>query len=100
MADVLNLLGLAYRAGKLVFGEDTLNRMNKLNFLFIASDSSSKTIERYLKKVEYYDLPYSIAYDHTELSRALGKDNIHIVGIADRGFGQSIIKKIKEGSDG
>ena len=51
---VLNLLGLAKRAGKLVAGEDTvlnLLKQNKLKIVFVAADASEKQIDKFNKNV-------------------------------------------------
>lgn len=98
MDSVLSLLGLVYRAKKVVLGESVLESISKINFLFIASDASDKTKERYLKKCYFYKIPYSVEYNSDELSNAIGKSNCKIIGINNRGFAKSIQEKItKEG---
>lgn len=95
MDNILSLLGLIYRAKKLVLGEECLNHINDIKYLFIANDASLKTKERYIKKCNYYDIPYNDNYSYLDLSRALGKGNVKIVGIIDSGFTKSILNKIK-----
>ena len=50
MSEILNILGLAYKANKVILGKDCLNDFSKIKYLFIASDASTKTKERFLKK--------------------------------------------------
>ncbi|MDO4501459.1 MAG: 50S ribosomal protein L7ae [Erysipelotrichaceae bacterium] len=102
MDNVLSLLGLAYRANKLMFGETCLDNMQKVKFLFIALDASDKTKERYLRKCEYFKIPYTLKYSCEQLSTTLGKNTVKIVGITDKGFKDSLIKKLeaKEGLNG
>lgn len=94
MAEALKVLGLAYRARKLILGEEVLEQIKKVKLLFIASDISEKSRQRFLKKCHYYNIDYIDAYDTEELSRALGKDNVKIIGIIDAGFTKTILKKI------
>lgn len=82
----LSLLGLAYRANKLKFGESVLDNIKQIKYMFIAYDASEKTKERYLKKCSYYNIPYSIDYSCKQLSNSVGKGTIKIIGTTDNGF--------------
>ena len=92
MADKLNTLGLAYRARKAVLGEEVLNRIDKVKLLFIASDISEKSRERYEKKCHYYKIDHIDEYSGEQLSLALGKNNVKVVGILDKGFKDALLK--------
>ncbi|MBQ1347617.1 MAG: 50S ribosomal protein L7ae, partial [Erysipelotrichaceae bacterium] len=74
MADMLNTLGLAYRAKKVVLGEEVLNRIDKVKLMFIASDISEKSRERYEKKCHYYRIDHIDEFCGEQLSAALGKN--------------------------
>ena len=101
MDNVLKIIGLAFRAKKVVLGEEVLNRISKVSLLFLAADISDKSKERYLKKCFFYKIDYIDSYDSLVLSKAIGKNNIKILGIIDKGFAQSIRKNIvKEEKDG
>jgi ribosomal protein L7Ae-like RNA K-turn-binding protein len=93
MADMLNTLGLAYRAKKVVLGEEVLNRIDKVKLMFIASDISEKSRERYEKKCYYYGIDHIDDYLSKELSEALGKNNVKVIGILDEGFKDALLKK-------
>ncbi|SFH67519.1 YlxQ-related RNA-binding protein [Pisciglobus halotolerans] len=91
---VLNLLGLATRAGKCITGEElTLKkvRSKEAKIVFIASDASSNTNKKISDKCHYYDIPYFSDFSQSELSQAIGKKRT-IVSIIDNGFA----KKIRE----
>ena len=90
MDKTLSLIGLAYRANKVYLGEQCLEHIRELHFLFIAADASVKTRERYLKKCRYYHLDHCLDYSAKEISKALGRNNIRIIGISDEGFSRSI----------
>lgn len=92
MADKLNTLGLAYRARKAVLGEEVLNRIDKIRLMFIASDISEKSRERYEKKCHYYKIDHIDEYSGEQLSSALGKNNVKVVGILDKGFKDALLK--------
>ncbi|MBQ6218048.1 MAG: ribosomal L7Ae/L30e/S12e/Gadd45 family protein [Erysipelotrichaceae bacterium] len=94
MADKLNTLGLAYRARKAVLGEEVLNRIDKIKLMFIASDISEKSRERYEKKCHYYRIDHIDEYSGEQLSSALGKNNVKVVGILDKGFKDALLKNI------
>ena len=91
--NVLHLLGLAYRARKLVLGEMVLKRIKEVKLLFLASDISPKSKERFLKKCHYYQITWIDSYSSDDLSMALGKNNVKVIGITDDGFCQAIWKK-------
>ncbi len=95
MDRVLSLLGLAYRAKKVIFGETVLENLKDVKLMFIASDASDKTKERFLRKCEYYSISYVEDYTSQEISDALGKRIVMIAGICDEGFAKSFREKLK-----
>ena len=92
MADTLKTLGLAYRAKKVVLGEEILNKIGKVKLMFIASDISEKNRERFEKKCYYYGIDHIDDYSGEELSSALGKNNVKVIGILDEGFKNALLK--------
>jgi len=94
MDKALTLLGLVYRANKLLLGEDALNKMKDVKLLFIASDASDKSKERYLKKCHFYNIKSIDKYSADDLASALGKKTVKFVGITDEGFAKSLLEKI------
>jgi len=97
MDKILSLLGLINRANKTMLGDNCLDNMASLHYLFIASDISSKQKERYSKKCYFYKLESNDLYTSEELSKAIGKTNVKVIGITDKGFADSIKDKLKEG---
>lgn len=89
----LSIIGLAKRANKLLIGENCLENISKVKYLFIAYDASEKTKERYLKKCHYYNINFDLEFDSNCLSNAIGMHNIKIIGIIDNGFKELLIKK-------
>lgn len=93
MDNRLNTLGLAYRAKKIVLGEEVLNQIKLVKLMIISSNISDKSRERFLKKCHYYNIDYIDEFDYETISKALGKENVKVVGIVDEGFAKSILKK-------
>lgn len=99
--NVLNLLGLARRARKLVAGEDTVIRYlkdRKIKIVFVASDASEKQIDKFDKKCFFYETKMNNEFTSSELSNAIGKQNIKILGITDQGFLDALNKSLDGGA--
>ena len=95
MQKILNLLGLATRARKIITGEDFCLdgiRNGHVKYLFLASDAGVNTTKRITDKANYYNVLVDNRFSSIELSKAIGKENRKVVGITDEGFA----KKIKE----
>lgn len=78
-----------------MIGDSLIKQMNKVRFVFIASDASDKTKERYIKKCYYYKIPCNTSYMSSEISLAIGKNHIMAIGITDEGFAKSLIAEIE-----
>lgn len=100
MNKILNLLGIAKKARKLVLGTDTsvaLLKANKLDLLVVATDVSASTYDKLVKKAYFYQVPLMYKYTTEELSNALGVDQVKVIGITDAGFAGAILKEIERG---
>lgn len=89
---VLNLLGIANKAGCIVTGEDNvINALskNKVKIIFVAKDASEKTIDKFVRKCYYYNVVCNLELTSSELSSALGKER-KIVGVTDKGFSDAL----------
>lgn len=95
---VLNLLGLAMRAGKLVSGEETslqALRAGELNLVIIANDLSQNTTKKMNDKCHSYETPLLSFCSQAELGHAIGKKR-GIIGVKDRGFSRKMSELMKE----
>lgn len=91
---ILNLLGLAQRAGLLVSGQDNvINAMqkNKAKIVFLGHDCSDNTLDLFTKKCFYYNVEISTILSSEEISNSIGKTRM-VVAIIDDGFHKSIKK--------
>ena len=94
----LNLLGLAFKAGKVTTGEDLVIKSmqhGKAKIVFVASDSSSSTIDKFDKKCFFYKVECVFEFNTDELSKAIGKPMRRIIALTDKGFCDAF-RKIKE----
>ena len=95
MHKVLQLLGLAFRAKKVISGEDfcvEAIRKGEAKYLFLASDAGVNTTKKITDKANFYKVVVDNRFTSSELSSAIGKNNRMVVAITDSGFA----KKIKE----
>lgn len=95
---VLNLLGLAYKAKKIINGEENVIsalRQGKCKIVFVASDASSKTIDRLEKKCFFYKVIINKDFSTDELSMSIGKGLVKIMALTDQGFFDSLNKLLK-----
>lgn len=87
--NTLRLIGLAYRASKITIGiDETLDKIKekKVCLVFLDKDLFSNTEKQlnYISKTENINLLRCFTKD--ELSHAIGKKNISVIGILDEGF--------------
>lgn len=93
---ILNLLGLATRAGLLVSGEDTVIdaiQRKKAKIVFLGSDASSNTLDKFQKKCFFYKIELNIMFTSEDLSSSIGKNRM-VLAILDDGFYKSIKKNL------
>ena len=84
-------LGLAYKAKKIILGETIYDNLSKIKLIIIAKDISLGNKKRILKKCESYKIDYIDTYDSKDLSQAIGKNNVKLIGIIDDGFKKMIL---------
>lgn len=90
---VLNLVGLARKAGFVTVGTDSiLKSLAKIHLIFLANDASIKTKERIMKKSFYYQIPVIDIFHSEAISKAVGKSAIMLIAITDSGFTKRILE--------
>lgn len=85
----LGILGIACRANKLIFGtEQVINniRKNKIYLVLLAKDSSENTKKKITDKCKYYNILLNIEFTNEQLNKAIGKQNVMVVGVTDINF--------------
>ncbi len=91
----LSNLGLAFRAGAIVTGDQLLKalKQNQVCYLFIAHDASEKTKIRFMKSATSKQIAVNLEYSFTELSQAIGKKQRKVLGLTDTRFLKTLRKK-------
>ncbi|MFA7416899.1 MAG: ribosomal L7Ae/L30e/S12e/Gadd45 family protein [Acholeplasma sp.] len=82
-------LGLAYAARKVVIGtEEVVKAVQKkqLHLVLLATDASDNTTKKVKDKTNTYQIELIHKYTTLEISSAMGKKNIKVIGIKDKGF--------------
>lgn len=95
---VLNLLGLAQRAGRLVSGTDlVLGQIKQAKLIFMAAETSSNAASKLTQAATAYSVPLIKIFTEQELSQAIGRQR-KIVAVMDAGFAKALLKKINQGA--
>jgi len=98
MADILSLVGLAKKAGKLEVGEEPVGavcRARKAHLVLLASDAASNTVRRAAHfgeagKTLWITLPCS----KSALGTAVGHTSCAMAAVTDAGFAAAIVRKL------
>jgi len=82
-------LGLAYVAKKVVVGTDEVVKAlqkKQLHLVLLATDASDNTTKKIKDKTNTYQVELIHKYSSKDISSAMGKKNIKVIGIKDKGF--------------
>ena len=99
--NILNLLGLATRAGKIVSGEDIVidtMRKKKAKIVFLGNDCSDNTLDKFKKKCFFYKTELNTMFSSEEISHSIGKNRM-VIALTDEGFYKIIKKNIGGGEN-
>lgn len=92
---VLNLIGLATKAGKVVSGEFSTEKAvkdGKAVMVVISEESSDNTRKLFANMCTYYEVPIYIFGGKTELGHAMGKEQRASLALLDQGFAKAVVK--------
>ena len=94
---ILSMLGLSAKAGKLVSGE-TATELAIKNLeawlVVIAVDASANTRKHFTDMCSYREIPFIEYGTKEELGRAIGKDYRSNMAVTDRGLAKAIQEKL------
>ena len=96
---ILNLLGLAARARKVISGEELVVkeiRSGKAKLVILASDASGNTAKKIQDKCTYYNVELHVFGDRYDLGHATGKEARVALAITDSGFAKKISSLLNE----
>ncbi len=87
-------IGLAYRARKVTVGTElTIQalRNGQVFLILLATDASDLTKKKIYDKSKSYAVEVIEKYSSLELSQSIGKQDIKVIGLTDRGFAQLLM---------
>ncbi|ADL07994.1 L7Ae/L30e/S12e/Gadd45 family ribosomal protein [Thermosediminibacter oceani] len=95
-SDIPPLLGIAQKAGKVVSGQETVERAiisGKVHLVIISEDASTNTRDRFCSLCRSRGVN-CIIFGHSEiLGRSIGRDGRKVIGVTDRYFSKEILKR-------
>ncbi len=94
---ILNLVGLATRAGRTASGEFSTERAvksGKAKMVLVAEDASENTRNMFDNMCTYYRVPVHIFGTKDELGHAMGKEMRASLAILDEGFAKALVKQM------
>ncbi|MFC3927631.1 YlxQ-related RNA-binding protein [Streptococcus caprae] len=89
---LLNLLGLARRAGKIISGEELVVKAiqtGQARLIFLALDAGPNLSKKITDKSNYYEIEVSTVFTTLELSSAIGQSR-KVLAITDAGFSKKM----------
>ncbi len=95
--DVLFLLGICRKAGKLISGQDSVERAIKAKkiYLIILSEDSSVNTRKKMKSLCFKESIPMLYWGHSDkLGKAIGKGQRKVIGITDKGLAKEIQRRI------
>ncbi len=92
----LRLLGLAYKAGKVVWGLDAVKiAKGQTRLILLANDAGAAVKREVLRLFENTVIPVeTLPYDKQTLGNVLGKSLCAVLAVTDGGFAKSIDENI------
>ena len=100
--NVLSMLGLARKAGKVVSGEfstENAIREGSARLVIVSTDASDNTKKRFTNKCTYYHVPYYEYGTKESLGACIGLQIRTSVAVLDEGLASSIEKKLPHGTE-
>jgi ribosomal protein L7Ae-like RNA K-turn-binding protein len=104
MDKLLQLLGLAMRARKVVTGTDAVLRAirsGEAKMVLLAEDASPGAVKKVRDKCTYYSVPVIRYGTRKALGNAVGKPERVVVAVTDQGFARTMRKwvRVSDGGD-
>lgn len=94
---ILNLLGLATKAGKIASGEFSTEKAvksGKAHLVIVSEEASDNTRKMFFNMCTYYQVPIYCFGGKNELGHAMGKEMRASLAIVDEGLADVIVKQM------
>lgn len=96
---ILQLLGIAMRARKVVTGEELAIREvqnGKASLVIVSEDASENTAKKITDKCTFFNVEKQVFGSRAELGYAIGKESRVILAITDAGFAGKLSQLLNE----
>lgn len=96
---IIQLLGLATRAGKVVTGEELVVRevqAKRARLVIISEDASANTMKKITDKCSFFNVEKHVFGDRVLLGHAVGKESRVVLAITDAGFSSKFSEYLNE----
>ncbi|MED3660440.1 YlxQ family RNA-binding protein [Ureibacillus sp. FSL K6-8385] len=100
---ILQLLGLATRARKVVSGEELVVKEiqgGNAKLVILSSDAAYNSRKKIQDKCTFYNVECHIFGNRYELGHAIGKEARVVIAITDQGFAKKMSSLLSENSSG
>lgn len=90
---ILNLLGLATKAGKVASGEfmtEKAVKSGRAGLVVVSEDASENTRTMFFNMCTYYKVPMYVFGNKEELGHAIGKELRASLAVTDAGFSRAL----------
>ena len=95
---VFGMLGLARRAGKIIFGSDAAEkavRGGRAQLVIMAEDASDRTKKLMGNKCKSFSVPLYVFSNAGELGNKIGKSDMSVLAVSDKNFASAIENLLK-----
>lgn len=92
---VLNLIGLATKAGKTASGEfmtEKSVKSGKAALVIVSEEASNNTRKMFANMCTYYEVPIYFFGKKDELGHSMGKEMRASLALLDEGFAKAVVK--------
>ncbi len=97
--NILSLVSIANKAGKLVSGEvqtESAVKSGKANLVIISREASENTKKKFQNMSSWYHVPFRLYGTREELGAASGSDYRAVLAVLDEGLAEAVGEKIME----
>ena len=97
--NVLSLLGLATKAGKVASGEFSTEKSVKTGkgfLVLVADDASQNTKKKFQNMCDFYEVPIYFIANKEELGRFCGKEFRASLAVQDENFAKAMLKELQK----
>ncbi len=100
--EALALIGIAARAGAIVFGTQRVREASRdglLHLAIIATDAAANSVDRVVPALQARGVPVAAAFDRDRLGAAIGRAPVSAIGVTDGNLARRLNGMLDQGSE-